>query len=72
MKKGSLSFDREKCVYCGDCIKACPTEAWTAKRKGWAVRIGGKHGRHPRESRYTCNAVSVPDEKVLDFIGQDP
>jgi len=47
---GKPVFDREKCVFCGDCIKACPTDAWTPKRKGWAVRAGGKHGRHPRKA----------------------
>ncbi len=65
---GKPIFYREKCVYCGDCIKACPTDAWTAKRKGWAVRVGGKHGRHPRNGDDIM--LFLPDEKVLDFIGK--
>ncbi len=65
---GKPIFYREKCVYCGDCIKACPTDAWTAKRKGWTVRVGGKHGRHPREANNVM--LFLPDEKVFDFIEQ--
>ncbi len=65
---GKPIFYREKCVYCGDCIKACPTDAWTAKRKGWAVRAGGKHGRHPRTADEIM--LFLPDDKVSDFIGK--
>jgi dissimilatory sulfite reductase (desulfoviridin) alpha/beta subunit len=39
--------DSSKCIYCGDCIKVCPVDAMITKRKGWLVRVGGKHGRHP-------------------------
>lgn len=65
---GKPIFYREKCVYCGDCIKACPTDAWTAKRKGWAVRAGGKHGRHPRKGDEIM--LFLQDDKVSDFIGK--
>ena len=39
--------DLSKCNYCGDCIKVCPVDALIAKRKGWLIRVGGKHGKHP-------------------------
>lgn len=39
--------DTSKCIYCGDCIKVCPVDAFIVGRKGWLVRVGGKHGRHP-------------------------
>lgn len=39
--------DLNKCNYCGDCIKVCPVDAMVSKRKGWLVRAGGKHGKHP-------------------------
>ncbi len=65
-KEGKPVFDESKCVYCGDCIRACPTDAWKDKKKGWLVRTGGKHGRHPREADQVINFL--PDHKVNDFI----
>ncbi|MGQ3684198.1 MAG: 4Fe-4S binding protein [Candidatus Loosdrechtia sp.] len=65
-KEGRPVFDESKCVYCGDCIRACPTDAWKDKKKGWLVRVGGKHGRHPREADQVVNFL--PDSKVDDFI----
>ena len=65
-KEGRPMFDESKCVYCGDCIRACPTDAWKDKKKGWLVRTGGKHGRHPREADQVANFL--PDNKVNDFI----
>lgn len=65
-KEGKPIFDQSKCVYCGDCIKACPTDAWKEKKKGWLVRVGGKHGRHPREADHVL--AYLPDEKVNDFV----
>ena len=65
-KEGRPMFDESKCVYCGDCIRACPTDAWKDKKKGWMVRTGGKHGRHPRVADLVANFL--PDSKVNDFI----
>jgi len=65
-KEGRPMFDESKCVYCGDCIRACPTDAWKDKKKGWLVRTGGKHGRHPREADQVANFL--PDNEVNDFI----
>jgi len=65
-ESGKPIFDPMKCIYCGDCIRACPTETWKAKRYGHTVRIGGKHGRHPMEAVEVCNFL--PDEKVPDAI----
>ncbi len=39
--------DTSKCIYCGDCIKVCPLDAMIVGKKGWLIRVGGKHGRHP-------------------------
>lgn len=63
---GKPIFDPVKCLYCADCIRACPTGAWKPKRTGHIVRIGGKHGRHPMESREVC--LFLPDEHVAEAI----
>jgi dissimilatory sulfite reductase (desulfoviridin) alpha/beta subunit len=47
LENGLPVWDVNKCNYCGDCIKVCPTDAMIEKRKGWLVRVGGKHGKHP-------------------------
>ncbi len=65
---GKPIFDPMKCIYCGDCIRACPTESWKPKRYGHIVRIGGKHGRHPMEAIEVCKFL--PDEKVEEAIGK--
>ena len=63
---GKPIFEIDKCIYCADCIRACPTEAWVEKRKGHLVRVGGKHGRHPVNGSEV--AIFVTDEKVPEVI----
>ncbi len=36
-------IDREKCNYCGRCVKSCPTEAWEGE-SGYLVSFGGLFG----------------------------
>lgn len=56
----------EKCIWCGDCVKVCPVSAWSVKKKGYTVRIGGKWGRNPLVG--TLFATFLPEERVIDFI----
>ena len=56
----------EQCIWCGDCVKVCPTEAWSVRKKGYTVRIGGKWGRNPLVG--TLFATFLPEENVSDFI----
>ncbi len=58
--------DDSKCIYCGDCIKICPVDAMVAARKGWLVRVGGKHGRHPLFSYEIAQFAS--DEECFPLI----
>lgn len=72
MVEGLPARDDSKCNYCGDCIKACPVDAMVAARKGWLVRAGGKHGKHPLYSYEVANFVSQDDaltlvEKTMDW-----
>ena len=58
--------DTSKCICCGDCIKVCPVDAMIAGRKGWLVRVGGKHGRHPIYAYEIAQLVS--DEECFPLI----
>ena len=64
---GNLPVRNENtCNHCGDCIKVCPIDAWKPRRKGWLVRVGGKHGKHP----YFAYEVAqfITDEQVFQII----
>lgn len=58
--------DPSRCVWCGDCVKCCPTGAWRTQKRGYTVRIGGKWGRRPLAG--TLVATFLPEEKVVPFI----
>jgi len=44
---GQPIFDASHCIFCDDCVRACPTFAWEAGKTGHIVRVGGHGGRHP-------------------------
>jgi dissimilatory sulfite reductase (desulfoviridin) alpha/beta subunit len=73
--EGAIEADEEtgepiyypaNCLCCADCIRACPTGAWEEERRGWVVRVGGKHGRHPRHGQ--AIAAFLPDRKVEEVV----
>ncbi len=64
--------DNSRCTSCGDCIKVCPVDAMVEARRGWLVRVGGKHGRHPIFSYEVVQFASNEDcypiiEKTMDW-----
>lgn len=63
---GKPIFDVSKCLYCSDCIRACPTGAWQPGKIGHVVRIGGRHGRHPLNG--SVIAKFITDEEVPKVI----
>lgn len=65
---GKPVFSPDRCTYCGDCVKVCPTEAWKTVKKGYTVRIGGKWGRHPLIG--TLYATFLPEERAVEFIAE--
>ncbi|MCQ9208402.1 MAG: 4Fe-4S binding protein [Omnitrophica bacterium] len=66
VETGKPIYNPEKCLYCGDCIRACPTDSWQEEMKGWVVRVGGRHGRHPIAGHKIAEFVS--DQDVPRFI----
>ena len=75
MQDGLPVRDLDKCIDCGDCIKVCPVDAMVVARKGWLVRAGGKHGKHPIYAYEVAKFVSNEDahtliEKTLQWYGE--
>ena len=62
---GKPIFDESKCLYCADCIRACPTKSWVEEETGCIVRIGGKHGRHPINGSIVAKFVKIDDVPVI-------
>jgi len=62
------SWDKDKCVFCGDCVAICPTHAWSSGRVGYTVYVGGKVGRHPQLG--TRLAEFVSDEESISMVGR--
>lgn len=58
--------DEDKCIYCGDCIKSCPTDAWIVKQTGLAAYSGGRWGRHPELGKKVADFLS--DEEAAELI----
>lgn len=53
-------YKKEFCFFEGDCIRVCPVNAWSIKRTGYSVFLGGKVGRFP-----------MFGIKVADFVGEE-
>jgi len=68
-KTGQPIYHAAKCLYCGDCIRNCPVDAWVAEDRGWMVRCAGKHGRHPVNGHKIAEFVSDEDvPKVIQGV----
>jgi dissimilatory sulfite reductase (desulfoviridin) alpha/beta subunit len=61
-------IDDIKCLYCGNCIKACPTGTIADGRKGYRVQLAGKLGRHPQLAR---ELPGIYDESQVKKIVRD-
>ncbi len=57
-----------RCLFCGECLRACPFDALFPAATGYRVLLGGKLGRHPRLG------VELPglrsEREVIDIISR--
>ncbi|MEK6591089.1 MAG: 4Fe-4S dicluster domain-containing protein [Nitrospinota bacterium] len=66
---GKPIFNLSKCLFCSDCIRACPSGAWRLGKVGYVVRIGGRHGRHPHNGGVIAKFISDEDvPKVIKCV----
>lgn len=57
-------INKEKCKYCGECIRSCPFDAIFEKRKGYAILVRGK-GEESRLGEVIAEFLS--EEEALDI-----
>ena len=61
-KDSEFVLDEKKCIYCGLCIKNCSTSAWTAKRTGYTLLLGGTLGKKPRLGTRAKELIETREE----------
>ncbi|OAT85880.1 4Fe-4S dicluster domain-containing protein [Desulfotomaculum copahuensis] len=65
--RDQVHIDREKCLNCGQCARACPAGALTAVRTGYRVLAGGRLGRHPALAREVLPMAT--EEELAGLLG---
>ncbi len=61
-------YDPQKCIGCGECVFVCPANAWSKKREGYRIFVGGKMGKNPFLGLEVFTLWEVDDiYKAIDF-----
>jgi TusA-related sulfurtransferase len=61
-KNSAFVLNEKKCIYCGLCIKNCSTSAWTAKKTGYTLLLGGTLGKKPRLGTRAKELIETKEE----------
>lgn len=62
----TVQLDQDKCVYCGKCIKSCPTDAWTGQN-GFVLSFGGLYGNRIAVGRHFL-PILFDEAKVYEIV----
>lgn len=60
---------QEKCLFCGKCALACPTQAIGSGAQGFRIMAGGKLGRHPRLATEIPGTFPKPEALAIAEAG---
>jgi dissimilatory sulfite reductase (desulfoviridin) alpha/beta subunit len=63
LQDGCLVIDPSKCLFCAQCVRACPTGTLKEGKRGYRILVGGKLGRHPRLAR-ELPGIHSPEETL--------
>ncbi len=58
----------DRCLFCGECLRACPFDALFPAVTGYRVLLGGKLGRHPRLGKELPGFRS--ETEVIDIVAR--
>ncbi|OQY56442.1 MAG: sulfite reductase [Desulfobacteraceae bacterium 4572_88] len=67
-------IDENRCLFCGQCVRVCPTGTLRGAKQGYRILLGGKLGRHPQLGKelpgiYPADAVlEIADHCVRHFM----
>ncbi len=66
------AIDPRQCLWCGQCIAACPTGTLAEAGQGYRVLVGGKLGRHPRlgtelHGIFAAGEIAPIFSRILDY-----
>lgn len=73
IESGKAVLNQQRCVFCGNCIDACPKTLIIPETKGYLIIVGGKIGRHPQLG-YPLTIVNDREEllgtmdRIVDWI----
>ncbi len=62
------AIDPEKCLLCGQCVKACASGTLVSGLDGYRLLLGGKLGRHPQLARQMDRVLS--EQEALAAVEQ--
>jgi anaerobic sulfite reductase subunit C len=57
-------LDSDKCILCGLCINNCSSSAWTARKTGYTLYLGGTMGKKPRLGTKAKVLIETKEELV--------
>lgn len=60
-----VRIDETECLHCGKCINICPEKAFSVKKQGVSLFIGGKFGKNLRIGEPFGEVVSIEEVIVL-------
>ena len=62
IRQGRPEINPSACDCCGNCIKFCPCDVFTAQKTGYRIFVGGKFGRFHHDG---CELFKIADKETL-------
>ncbi len=67
-QNGIVSINKQRCVDCGDCVRACLTSAITPIHSGVDIYVGGRWGRTKQVGLHIARFLTEAD--AVQIVGR--